>query len=76
MKSISVHVSETDYAELKSLAAGADRPVAELIREAMSRFLDEKKQSGPSLSRLEPHASGQLLRGFARDELLDEMIAR
>lgn len=76
MKSISVHVSETDYAELKSLAASADRPVAELIREAMSRFLLERRQSGPALSALAPHRSGRLRSGWTRDELLDEMTAR
>ncbi len=32
MRTISIHVSETDYAEFKSLAVQDGRPVAELIR--------------------------------------------
>ena len=76
MKPISVHVSEEIYEGLKSLAARSGRPVAELIRQAMSEYLHLERRSHVSLLAIEPHESGELLRPWERSELLDEMTAR
>lgn len=72
MKTISVHVNEDSYLQLKSLAARSGKPVAHLIREAMDHFL-LLHQERPSLLELEPHDSGELLKTWTREELADEM---
>ncbi len=76
MKPISLHVSEDDYATLKSLATGRGRPVAELIREAMAEYVVRESRHRPSLLSLPAHASGELLAGWSRSELADEMLDR
>ena len=76
MKTISVHVSEVAYAEFKHLAARTGRPVAELIRDAMGRYLERERQAGPSLLDLPPYPSGAMLEGWSRADLLDEMRDR
>jgi len=73
MRLISVHVEDEDYRNLTSLAERSGRPVAELIREAMAEYLSRSEGRG-SLSELEPHASGALLRPWNREELFDEML--
>ena len=73
MKPISVHVSEADYEELKSMATRTGRPVAELIRRAMAEYLEREKRSDRSIMAIEPHDSGKLEQGWSRAELLDEM---
>ena len=76
MKSISVHVTEADYQELKSLAATMERPVAELIREAMARYLSEQQRGAHSLADVAPHPSGRQLGSWTRAELFEEMSGR
>jgi len=76
MKPISVHVSEDTYEELKSLAARSGRPVAELIRRAMDRYVESERRADRSILDIEPHDSGRLLSEWDRSELLDEMMAR
>lgn len=76
MKTISLHVSERDYQELKSMAAAADRPVAELLRQAMSEYLQNRRKASHSVADLAPHPSGRLLRPWTRSEILDEMLER
>lgn len=73
MRPISVHVTEDDYDELKSMAARTGRPVAELIRRAMGEYIDRERKSGQSLLSIAPHAGGKLLEGWTRAELIDEM---
>ena len=75
MKPISVYADEDEYDRLKSLAAQLDRPVAELIREAMSDYLARRSGRGASLLDLPAHPSRRLLRPWSRDELVDEMLA-
>jgi predicted transcriptional regulator len=76
MKSVSVHVSETAYLQMKTLASERGRPVAELIRQAMDDYLErEKTRQRPLLDRA-PHASGRLLHPWTREEVLDEMVSR
>jgi hypothetical protein len=76
MKPISVHVDEETYRELKALADRGGRPVAELIREAMSEYAVHRRGTSGSLFDLRPHPSGALLAPWTRAELLDERLAR
>lgn len=76
MKPISLHVQEDTYRDLRSLAERTGRPVAELIREAMSEYLTRRQGHGGSIFELPPHPSGAQLRGWNREELLDEMYGR
>jgi hypothetical protein len=74
MRPISLHVEDEVYRSLKTLAERMGRPVSELIREAMSEYIDRKISHGPSLLDMPAHPSGALLKPWARDELLDEML--
>lgn len=76
MRTISIHVSESDYAAFKSLAAQDERSVAELIREAMRRWLADQRRSGCSLADIQPVDCGTMLRSFDRNEVADEMFKR
>lgn len=76
MKPISLHVSDESYSELKELAARRGRPVAELIREAMTEYVSRESGQVVSLFDLEPHDSGPLLAPWSRSELFDEMRDR
>ena len=42
MKAISIHVPEQALRRFKSLSQQTGRPMAELIREAMDRYLEER----------------------------------
>lgn len=75
-RTISIHVTEADYAAFKSLAAQDERPVAELIREAMRRWLADQRRSGASLANLAAIDCGAVLRPFERSEVADEMFGR
>jgi hypothetical protein len=74
MRAISVHVAEEDYERLKSLAAQEGRPVAVLIRQAMTDYLEREGRGGRSILEIPARKSGKLLRGWTRDELYDEML--
>jgi hypothetical protein len=74
MRPISLHVDDEVYHDLKSVAERTGRPVAELIREAMSEYLVRRVGQGGSIFDLPPHESGALLRGWTRADLLDEML--
>jgi len=76
MKTISLHVSEQAYEELKSIAARHQQPVAELIREAMDNYLQRERRLGRSLLDLPAHPSGPLLEAWTREELMEEMMDR
>lgn len=76
MKPISIHVPERPYQELKSIAARQGRPVAELIREAMTEYMARQRRSGRALRDIPAHPSGPLRQGWTREELLDEMRRR
>lgn len=74
MRAISVYVEEEEYQRFKSLAGLEGRPVAALIREAMSDYLDREVQPGRSILDIPAHDSGRLLRDWTRSELYDEML--
>jgi hypothetical protein len=74
MRPISVHVDEEEYGEFKSLAERTGRPVAELIREAMTEYLGRHRRRRGSIFDVPHHDSGPLLKPWTREELMDEMI--
>lgn len=76
MRTISVHVSESDYAEFKSLAAQGERPVAELIRDAMACWLTDHRRTGASLRDVRGLDCGSPRLPFDRADLADEMFGR
>jgi hypothetical protein len=74
MRPISLHVEDEVYRNLKALAERTGRAGSELIREAMSEYLDRKIGRGPSLFDVPAHPSGALLKPWHREELCDEML--
>jgi len=58
MSPISLYVEDEVYRSLKTLAKRTRRPVSELIREAMSEYIDRKIGHEPSLLDLPAHPSG------------------
>ena len=75
MKTISVNVSEPVYEDFMEHARRTDRPAAELIREAMDLFRNERIRPRTSLAALKPLDLGKTLRPPAsRDDLLGEML--
>ncbi len=75
MKSISLHVPDAAYQELKSLAGRQGRPVAELIRQAMLDYLERDRRERSVLD-LAPHRSGRLKRAWTRSDIAEEMLGR
>ncbi len=76
MKTISVAVSEEDYEAFRHAAGEGDRSIAQLIREAMALYREER------LERRTPLRSLRVLAGHrptaplpSREELYDEVFA-
>jgi hypothetical protein len=76
MRTISLRVSDSDYEAYKVLSSRTSRPVAELIREAMSRWLRENPIEAPSLRNVQPVDLGPMLQPFDCADLADEMYER
>jgi hypothetical protein len=75
MKTISVNVSEPVYEDFMEHAQRTDRTAAELIREAMDLFRNERIRPRTSLVALKPLKLGKTLRPLSgRDDLLGEML--
>jgi hypothetical protein len=75
MKTISVNVSEPVYEDFMEHAQRTDRTAAELIREAMDLFRNERIRPRTSLRDLKPLNLGKTLKPLLRrDELLNEML--
>jgi hypothetical protein len=75
MKTISVNVSEPVYEDFMAHAQRTDRTAAELIREAMDLFRNERIRPRTSLAALKPLNLGKTLRPLSsRDDLLGEML--
>ena len=75
MKTISVNVSEPVYEDFIEHARRTDRTAAELIREAMDLFRNERIRPRTSLAALKPLNLGRTLRPLSsRDDLLGEML--
>ncbi len=75
MKTISVNVSEPVYEDFMQHAQRTDRTAAELIREAMELFRNQRIRPRTSLATLRPLNLGKSLRPLnGRDDLLGEML--
>jgi hypothetical protein len=75
MKTISVNVSEPVYEDFMEYARKQDRTAAELIREAMEQFRNERMRGRQSLLDLKPLKLGKPLRDLSKkDDLLEEML--
>ena len=75
MKTISVNVSEPVYEDFMEYARKQDRTAAELIREAMEQFRNERIKGQKSLRELKPLKLGKPLRDLSKkDDLLEEML--
>lgn len=75
MKTISVNVSKPVYEDFMELAKRTDRTAAELIREAMDLFRNQRIRPRTSLAALKPLNLGKTLRPLtSREDLLGEMV--
>ena len=74
MKIISIYVSERAYAEFKKYAQDQDRPVAELIREAMELYRKREIHPQVSLKRMPTSAKPRLKRRWRREEIQEELL--
>ena len=74
MKLISIHVSENTYGEFTKYAKHQDRPVAELIREAMEFYREHKIQPQTALKRMPTTAKPKLKRRWRRQEIEEELL--
>ena len=77
MKPITFNVSESTYADFKKHAKRQDRKTAELIREAMELYREQKINfsASQSLRELEPASLGHILEPLdAEDDILGEMV--
>ena len=75
MKAISVNVSEPVYEDFIEHARRTDRTAAELIREAMDLFRNERIRPRTSLAALKPLNLDKTLRPLSsRDDLLGKML--
>ena len=79
MKTITVHVSEPIYREFKEFAKRTDRKTAELIREAMELYRDQRihQRKTHSLLDHQPISLGKPLKpSKSRAELLENFFDR
>ena len=75
MKTISISVDEVEYANFRRAARAQNRPIAQLIREAMAEYR-EKLQSRTPLTQLTVLSGHQPRRALpTREELYDEMFS-
>ena len=74
MKLISVHVSEKAYLQFKSYAAQRSRAVAELIREAMDLYVDQKIAPARKLHKMPTTSKPKLKRRWTKEEVEEEMF--
>ena len=75
MKTISVNISEPVYEDFIKHARRTDRPAAELIREAMELFRNQRIRPRTSVGSMKPLDLGKTLRPLtSRDDLLGEMV--
>jgi hypothetical protein len=74
MKTISLYVSEKTYTEFKKYAEHQERPVAEVIREAMELYRDSRIQPRTSLRRMPISRKPKLKRRWTRGEIQEELL--
>jgi hypothetical protein len=76
MRTISLHVPDDAYAELKAFAARRKEPVAALIRQAMEAWLEQHRQDSESLLDFPALPGRPRELTWSRAELWDEMTER
>jgi hypothetical protein len=77
MKTISINISEPVYEDFIDYARRTDRTAAELIREAMELFRNQRIRPRTSIAGLKPLNLGKALRPFTgRDDILGEMLKK
>ncbi len=74
MKVISVYVSAKTYSEFKKHAEAQDRPVAELIREAMELYRSSRIRPQRQLTMMPTTAKPKLKRRWSREEIQEELL--
>lgn len=74
MKTVTLHIEEPIYDRFKENAAERGVAAAELIREAMRRFVEDELESGPSLADIEPSRLGPLYDRLNLTDLGSEML--
>ena len=74
MRVISIHVSDKTYAEFKRYAQNLDRPVAELIREAMEWYRTHRIQTETILRHMPVSSRPKLKRRWTREEIQEELL--
>ena len=75
MKTISVSVSESDYEAFRKAAGERDRSIAQLIRDAMSRFRAEELEPRTRLEAIPVLPGHRQIRDLpSRSELYDEIF--
>jgi len=74
MKLISIKVSEQAYAKFQHYADHRGRPVAEIIREAMDLYIDQKIHNATKLRRMPTTSKPKLKRRWSKEEIQEEML--
>jgi hypothetical protein len=74
MKLISLKVSEKAYAQFQEYASLRGRPVAEVIREAMDLYVDQKIQPSARLRRMPTTSKPKLKRRWTQEEIQEEIL--
>ncbi len=75
MKTITVNVSSSVYEEFRDYSRKVDRPVSELIRQAMEDFRDARLRSVGSVRNIPALPVGQMIRDIdSSDDTLGEMV--
>jgi len=77
MKTITLNVSDAVYQDFAQEAKRTKRPAAELIRQAMEVFHEERLSRRGSLRDRRPFAAGAPVQPITRDDdILGEMLSR
>jgi len=74
MKPISIYVADQTYAEFRKYARQVDRPVAELIREAMEWYRTNRIQPQAALEHMPVSSRPRLKRRWTREEIQEELL--
>jgi hypothetical protein len=74
MKLISIKVSDKAYSQFKDYAGHRGRAVAELIREAMDFYIDNKIRPVTTLKRMPTTSKPKLKRRWSKEQVQEEML--
>ncbi len=74
MKLISIKVSEKAYGQFKEYAGRRGRAVAEVIREAMDFYLDNRIHPSAELRRMPTSSKPKLKRRWSKEEIQEEIL--